>query len=390
MQSEDLTHVAEVDQAARLQQARDAVPESVYYARHLRLPGFTQETQARLLRARVLIVGVGGLGCPISLYLAGAGVGHIALLDGDVVSATNLHRQVLFDASVIGEMKAVAAAKRLSMTNPHIQIEPIPEFGSAALLMDLVKRFDVVVDGTDNFDAKYAIADACEAHGVPLVHGSIFQFEGQVSVFHHRTAECPDGMSYRHLYPAPPPSSLAQNCGEAGVIGVLPGIVGTMQANETIKVITGLGQTLSGFLWSFDALSGTTRRLKLKAAPVSKAKSDPIANPDIPEMDIEEMRASLDQQPPGPENAKFRLHVVDVREAHERAAESLGGVHIPLGLLPDAWRSLPIDQDILVYCKSGVRSSKAVLYLRSVMPNARIFSLKGGVDGAGCRLPTMT
>lgn len=238
-------------------------PESDYYARHFCLPGFSQDTQQKLRGARVLVVGAGGLGCPAALYLAGAGVGHIALCDADDVSATNLHRQILFDVTTIGQKKVDVAAQRLRSINPHILIDPICKFANAQVLGDLVGQYDLVLDGTDNFATKYAINDACEAVGVPLVYGSIFQFEGQVSVFHYPTADYPAGISYRDLFPDAPPAGLTQNCGEAGVIGVLPGIIGIMQATEAIKMITGLGVTLSGVLLVFDALHASIQRLTL-------------------------------------------------------------------------------------------------------------------------------
>ena len=353
--------------------ARAAVPEEIYYARHLRLPGFTAQTQDRLRRSRVLIVGVGGLGCPAALYLAGAGVGTLALCDADDVSATNLHRQVLFDSADIGRKKVEAASARLSAMNPHIEIEAISRFADAALLDELVPKFDLVLDGTDNFSAKYAINDACEKAGVPLVYGSIFQFEGQVSVFHWPMDDQPAGLSYRDLYPDAPPAGLSQNCGEAGVVGVLPGIIGTLQANEAIKVLTGLGQPLSGQLLTFDALGACTRRLQLSRRAV---RVDEVE--DTGEISAEEFRRRLSSDRPP--------LVIDVREAGERQVASLGGEHIPLATLPAHLERLPRAGDIVVYCKSGVRSAKAALYLRSVLEGARVWSLQGGMDGAACAL----
>jgi adenylyltransferase/sulfurtransferase len=347
------------------------LPESVYYARHFRLPGFGEDTQRKLSVARVLIVGIGGLGCPAALYLAGAGVGTIGLCDPDEVSATNLHRQVLFDITTIGHRKVDVAERRLQAVNPHIRIEKIPKFADARLLAELVRHYDVVLDGTDNFSAKYAISDACEAAGIPLIYGSIFQFEGQVSVFYQPTANYTKGISYRDLYQNAPPAGLTQNCGEAGVIGVLPGIIGTMQANEAIKVITGLGETLSGYLLIFDALSASVRRLAL-------SKRDQIA-------DLEAKSSTGHSEITFPELQKLLGSatppaLIDVRENAEREAVSIGGDHIPLMTLPQRLAGIPADRDIVVYCKSGVRSAKAALYLRSILPGSKIFSLKGGLD----------
>jgi sulfur-carrier protein adenylyltransferase/sulfurtransferase len=343
------------------------IPEIVYYARHLRLPGFSESTQQKLRSARVLIVGVGGLGCPAALYLAGAGVGVVALCDADEVSATNLHRQVLFDSTCIGHKKVDVAATRLMATNPHIRIHKIPYFADANLLAELVPRYDLVIDGTDNFSAKYAINDACEAAKVPLVYGSIFQFEGQVSVFHQRSAAFPTGFSYRDLYPDAPPAGLNQNCGEAGVIGVLPGIIGTMQANEAIKLITGLGDTLSGYLLIFDALSATSNKLSLTKR---ECNSTTIAVPsDITYNELLQRLSST--HPPA---------LIDVRELHEREIASIGGAHIPLATLPLHLSDLPSDGEVIVYCKSGARSAKAVLYLRSVLQGVTVRNLQGGID----------
>jgi molybdopterin/thiamine biosynthesis adenylyltransferase/rhodanese-related sulfurtransferase len=342
------------------------VPESVYYARHFRLPGFSEQTQKKLQNARVLVVGVGGLGCPAALYLAGAGVGTIALCDADEVSATNLHRQMLFDSTSIGEKKVEVAARRLRTVNPYIVIETIPRFANPKLLLELVPCYDLVLDGTDNFSAKYAINDACEAAGVPLVYGSIFQFEGQVSIFHLPTHRHPQGFSYRDVFPDAPPAGLAQNCGEAGVIGVLPGIIGTMQANEAIKVITGLGEPLSGYLVTFDALGAVTRKLTLTKRDHS---SETMIIDDI---SYDELLARLASATPP--------MLVDVRDLAERQLISLGGEHVPLAMLPKYLSLFSNSGIIVVYCKSGLRSSKAALYLRSVLPNTTILNLRGGVD----------
>jgi adenylyltransferase/sulfurtransferase len=349
------------------------VPESVYYGRHYRLPGFSEATQDKLRQARVLVVGLGGLGCPAALYLAGAGVGNLMLCDGDEVSATNLHRQVLFDASHIGQKKVEVAAARLRTQNPHIRIETIDQFIDEASLRQLVADFDVVLDGTDNFSAKFAINDACEAAGVPLVYGSIFQFEGQVSVFHWWANGVP-GYSYRDLFPAPPPPGFSQNCGEAGVIGVLPGVIGCLQAAEVIKLLTGLGEPLSGKLSMFDALTGTMDCVNIARRPVS----DATAAPSPLEITVEELQAQLDG--PAPPT------LIDVREAAERDKLSIGGLHIPLAQLPAQLHVIPEGRPIVVYCAAGLRSARAALYLRMAFPGLQVLSLRGGLDGEACSM----
>lgn len=361
------------------------VPESIYYARHLKLPGFGAETQSRLKHARVVIVGVGGLGCPVALYLAGAGVGCIVLCDADTVSATNLHRQVLFDTSSLGEKKVHAAARRLRSINPNIEVVPVDLSAEGELLEGLIAGASVVIDGTDNFAAKYAINDACQKARIPLVYGSIFQYEGQVSVFHAPTSDWPEGISYRDVYPQAPPSGLSQNCGEAGVVGVLPGIIGTLQAAEAIKIITGLGETLSGSMLVFDLLTSNSRKLKLKrrSRPANQV-TEPALMGSCPsdEIDLEQLKSLVIADPSG-EGAGACL--VDVREPSEVAAcGSIGGLNLPLSSLASNLSLLPIGGSLVLYCKSGVRSAKATLYLRSVFPGRTVLSLRGGMDGATC------
>lgn len=343
------------------------IPEATYYGRHYRLPGFSEATQDKLRKARVLIVGLGGLGCPAALYLAGAGVGELVLCDGDEVSATNLHRQILFDASHLGRKKVEVAAERLRIQNPHIKVETLDRFVDEGFLRSIVANFDVVLDGTDNFATKFATNDACEAACVPLVYGSIFQFEGQVSVFHKQTAGVL-GHSYRDLFPEPPPPGWAQNCGEAGVIGVLPGVIGCLQATEVIKLITGLGEPLSGKLLLFDALMGTAETVN-----IARRKRMAHSSAESPqEICYAELRTRMASQLPPT--------LIDVRERNEREATSIGGWHIPLLRLPANLQSLPTDRDIVVYCASGVRSAKAALYLRRALPGVQVLNLKGGID----------
>jgi molybdopterin/thiamine biosynthesis adenylyltransferase/rhodanese-related sulfurtransferase len=344
------------------------VPEAVYYGRHFRLPGFNEAVQDKLRNARVLIVGLGGLGCPAALYLASAGVGRLVLCDGDVVSATNLHRQILFDASDLGRKKVDVAAARLRVQNPHIQVDTIDRFADQNTLRALAPDFDVVLDGTDNFSAKFALNDACEAAGVALVYGSIFQFEGQVSVFHQAIDGAP-GYSYRDLFPEPPPAGLAQNCGEAGVIGVLPGVIGCLQAAEVIKLITGLGETLAGKLLMFDALSGTSDTVNI--ARRRRTVAPPAADHHISHAELQERLAAA--LPPT---------LIDVRDSEERGRMSIGGLHIPLPRLAERLAAIPADRDIIVYCASGARSAKAALYLRAVLPGVQVLSLQGGIDAA--------
>ncbi|PTV52737.1 HesA/MoeB/ThiF family protein [Acinetobacter seifertii] len=346
---------------------QDLISEKNFYSRHFNLPLFNEETQQKLRSARILVIGVGGLGCPAVTYLAGAGVGKIALCDADTVSVTNLHRQTLFDTTCIGQKKVEVAAKRLRSINPYIVVEEIDQFANNELLTNIIPKYDLVLDATDNFITKYTLNDICETFNIPLIYGSIYQFEGQISVFHYPTLEYPKGFSYRDIYPEAPPSGLTQNCGEAGVIGVLPGIIGAMQANEAIKVITGLGEPLAGKLLIFDALTTTSKRLIL-----SKKNKTSIQQNCNNEINYDELQKRLlSNNPP---------FLIDVRELIEREERSIGGEHIPIDLLPKHIQSLPVERELILYCKSGLRSAKAVLYLRSIFPNATILSLKGGID----------
>lgn len=345
----------------------DLISESTFYARHFNLPSFNEETQQKLRSAKVLIVGVGGLGCPAATYLAGVGIGKLTLCDADTISVTNLHRQILFDTTCIGQKKVEVAAKKLRLINPFIVIEEIDQFANDELLARIIPEYDLVLDATDNFSTKYTINDICENFSVPLIYGSIYQFEGQVSVFHYPVSEYPKGFSYRDIYPEVPPPGLTQNCGEAGVIGVLPGIIGAIQANEAIKVITGLGVPLAGKLLIFDALTAMSNRLTL-----SKNNKNIVQQESNNEISYHELQKQLlSKNPP---------LLIDVRDLAERKERSLGGEHIPMTLLPKHVQFLPIERELILYCKSGVRSAKAVLYLRSVLPNVTILSLKGGID----------
>jgi len=341
--------------------------------------------QLRLKEARVLLIGAGGLGAPIGLYLAAAGVGHIGLVDFDTVDFTNLQRQVTFATSDVGRSKLEAAKERLLGLNPEIEITTFETRLSSANALDILADYDVVVDGTDNFPTRYLVNDACVLLGKPNVYGSIFRFEGQATVF-----ALGDGPCYRCLYPAPPPPGLVPSCAEGGVLGVLPGIVGSIQANETIKLILGAGDTLSGRLLLFDALKMKFRELKVRknpdcpicgANPIIRRLIDyeefcgirgeeaPI-DADVPEMTATELQHRLDAA-----NAPL---VVDVREPHERDICDIGGELIPMADLPERAHELDSARDLVVYCRSGVRSAEAVKFLRQA-GFERVWNLHGGI-----------
>jgi adenylyltransferase/sulfurtransferase len=348
------------------------------YGRQMLLPSFGIEAQQRLKAARMLIVGAGGLGSPAALYLAAAGVGTLGLVDFDTVDETNLHRQILYGTADVGTPKLEAAAARLRDQNPHVRLELHQEPFGVSNARRRVESYDIVIDGTDNFPARYLVNDACVMAGRPNVYGSVSQFEGQAAVF-----AAGEGPCYRCLHPEPPPDGLIPNCAEGGVLGVLPGIIGTIQATEAIKLATGLGEPLIGKLLVFDALRMTFRRLTLprdRACPVCgdapvirelrsyERSCDPAQM--IDQMTVEELRQW---------RAEGRPHfLLDVREPSEHAAASIdGSTLVPLGSLAGQLDELPADQPIVVHCQSGGRSSRAVQLLRSKGLDA--YNLIGGI-----------
>jgi sulfur-carrier protein adenylyltransferase/sulfurtransferase len=353
--------------------------ELARYARHFSLPDFGMDGQIKLKNSRVLVVGAGGLGCPVLLYLAAAGVGHIGIIDGDVVDDSNLQRQVLYTVADVGKSKAVAAKERLLAMNPHIEIEVFTEHLTSENALGIISKFDVVADGTDNFPTRYLVNDACVLAGKVNVYASIFRFEGQVSVFNLTSNDGERGVNYRDIFPTPPPAGLIPDCAEGGVLGVLPGIIGSMQASEVIKVLTGIGEPLAGRLFLFDAQTFTAKSLKIKKSlhyvPVEKLIDYEIfcgikTATTIPEISIADFKKMQ------VENADFQL--VDVREPYEYAVANLGGILYPLSILPEKAAFLSKIRPIVVHCQSGARSAKAVAELQKLgFDNA--VSLAGGI-----------
>ena len=357
------------------------------YSRHLIMPEVGLEGQRRLKAARVLCIGAGGLGSPVSLYLAAAGVGRLGIVDFDTVDFSNLQRQVLHGTPDVGRSKLESARDRLSALNPEITIETYETALTSANALELFEGYDVIVDGTDNFPTRYLVNDACVLLGKPNAYGSIFRFEGHASVF--ATA---DGPCYRCLYPEPPPPGLVPSCAEGGVLGVLPGIVGTIQATETIKLILGVGEPLVGRFLIFDALRMKFRELKLRRDPDCPVCGDrPTVRelidyeqfcgvdpggqaprgPDVPEVSVLHLRDRLEQQD--------GVLVLDVREPQEyELCRIPGSMLIPLGDLPKRVVELDSSRDIIVNCKSGVRSAKAVAFLQDA-GFTRAWNLTGGI-----------
>jgi adenylyltransferase/sulfurtransferase len=359
------------------------------YDRHIIIPDFGFEAQKKLKAAKVFVVGSGGLGSPSLLYLAAAGVGTIGIIDFDVVDDSNLQRQVLFGVNEIGQLKVEAAKKRLEALNPHITIKIYNEQLSSKNALDILKDYDVVADGTDNFPTRYLVNDACVLLGKPNVFGSIFQFEGQVSVFNYRDKNGVLGPNYRDLYPAPPPPGLVPSCAEGGVLGVLPGIIGSLQALEVIKVITGVGEPLSGRFYIFDALNFESRTFKIKRNPANPLNGEhPTINELIDyeqfcgvkavEKSIREITSKelYDLQVHGDD-----IQIIDVREPHEYQIANIGGELIPLATISANADKIDRNKKVIVHCKMGGRSAKAIHELEDKFGFTNLYNLKGGILG---------
>ncbi len=353
--------------------------EQARYGRHLLLGEVGEAGQRRLKAARVLLVGAGGLGAPAALYLAAAGVGRLGMVDFDVVDRSNLQRQVLYRDADVGRPKVEVAAEVLRARNPHVEIVPHRLRLDADNAAELAAEYDLIVDGADNFATRYLTNDLAVLSGVPLVYAAIFQFDGQASVFAHGGGPC-----YRCLYPEPPPPALAPNCAEAGVLGVLPGILGLVQATEAIKLILGRGAPLSGRLLTVDALSMRFRELRVARDPGCPACGD---TPSI--TSLADTAATCAAPGEAPQSAwdvtaadyaaeRGAPHVLlDVRTPSEAAAETLDGLLIPIDALPDRIDEVPPDGRVIVHCRSGIRSAKAVELLRGRGVDA--WNLRGGL-----------
>jgi sulfur-carrier protein adenylyltransferase/sulfurtransferase len=363
--------------------------EVARYSRHLIMPEVGTEGQKKLKAASVLLIGTGGLGAPLGMYLAAAGVGRIGLVDFDVVDFSNLQRQIIHGTKDVGRPKLHSAADRLRDINPHVQYDLHEAMFTSENALEIGRDYDMIIDGTDNFPTRYLVNDACVLLGKPNVYGSIFRFEGQATVFWAEKGPC-----YRCLYPEPPPPGLVPSCAEGGVLGVLPGIIGAIQANEAIKLILGKGEPLIGRLLLFDALRMKFRELKLRKDPdcpvcgthptvtklidynqfcgITPASAEPALAPEW-EISPRELKARLDRGD--------RPFILDVRNPEEwQIAKLDGATLIPLGELSQRFQELDKDQEIVVHCKSGKRSQKALEFLRDQAEFKKLKNLKGGID----------
>jgi len=362
--------------------------EILRYGRHLILPEVGIDGQRRLKQARILLVGTGGLGSPAALYLAAAGVGTLGLVDFDTVDVTNLHRQIIHGTSDVGRSKLDSACDRLREINPHVTLERFDTRLTSANALEIARGFDLVVDGSDNFPTRYLVNDTCVLLGIPNIYGSIFRFEGQASVFAH-----PDGPCYRCLFREPPPPGSVPSCAEAGVFGVLPGLVGTIQATEAIKLIFGLGEALIGRLLLIDTVRMRFRSIEIRKDPDCPAcgtreiqalidyeafcgltggdTDGSDASGSIGTMSVTELARRLGQ--------RERVQLIDVREQHEWDIARIPGARlVPLGTLEKSLHTLDRTRDVVLYCKTGVRSRRAAkLLLKHGFP--RPVNLTGGI-----------
>jgi molybdopterin/thiamine biosynthesis adenylyltransferase/rhodanese-related sulfurtransferase len=347
------------------------------YQRQILLPGFGTEGQSRLLQAKVLVIGAGGLGCPILQYLAAAGVGTIGIADDDLVAIHNLHRQVLFTTNDIGKPKASTAAAVLKKMNPEIEIIAMNDRVTNQNVLDLVHQFDIIVDGSDNFSTRYLVNDACVILGKPLVYGAISQFDAQVAVFDNK-------FHYRHLFPVPPAPGTVLNCAEAGVLGVLPGIAGIMMANETIKLITGIGESLNGRLLIWNALNNQSYILELQQG-TKDLLTGPMTGEELKVFDYDFFCGINNAVSISPDQLSKQLEagkmlIIDVREKNESPSGSeWTDLQLPFSTLTAD--KLPIGNEPIVFvCQTGKRSATAVFQLSIVLEGSRqLYSLQGGI-----------
>ena len=352
--------------------------EQIRYSRQFVLPGFGPEAQLKLKSSKIIVIGAGGLGCPVLLYLTAAGAGTIAIVDDDKVSLSNLQRQVLYTTEDLTKSKALTAADRLKKLNHTVSFQAIEKRISTDNALTLLADYDVVIDCTDNFPTRYLINDACVILDIPLVYGSIFRYEGQVSVFNYEKSP-----NYRDLYPLPPSPDSVPNCEEGGVLGVLAGIIGSIQANEAIKIACGFGEPLAGRLMIFD--SHTSEYIQVKIPDQnSRAKIKNLINYDdfcgivkstpidtMKEVTVQELKALMDS------GADFQL--IDVREPHEYDICNLGGELIPQGEIPHHVEKVSKDKQVILQCRSGARSGNMVQWLEKNHGYTNLYNLKGGI-----------
>ena len=337
------------------------------YSRQIILPEIGITGQEKLKNAKVLMIGAGGLGCPVLQYLVAAGVGEIGIVDDDIVDISNLHRQILYGVNDVGGLKAVLAKEKLELLNPYTFITAYPVRFISANAEAICGAYDLVIDGSDNFGTRYLVNDTCVALNKPLVFGSIFKFEGHVAVFNYH-----GGPDYRDVFPEAPPADEVPNCAEIGVLGVLPGIIGTYMANEAIKIICGIGETLSGKLMTMNALDNSTSIFKIGKQQKEGKTADIAPIPTIPhEITMDQLNKWLNE-------STDEIYLVDVRETYEFEDYNIGGANIPLYELKEHIDELPEDKKLVFCCQTGQRSKLAIQLLKPLY-KGEMYSLKNGV-----------
>ena len=342
--------------------------EWLRYSCQLSLPGFGEESQQKLQNANVLIVGAGGLGCPAAQYLAASGIGTMGIADFDIISISNLHRQILYSPAEVGQLKAKIACKKLRRQNPQINLIPITEKITSGNVISIIKEYDIVVDGSDNFETKYLLNDACVLTGKPLVYAAIYQYEGQVSVLNVMNSDGTYSPNYRDLFPDVNAAQIP-GCAEGGVIATIAGIIGCTQANEVIKYITGSGDLLVGKIFMIDARTLQSRIIK--TGTLTKTNINELhQSGNVSLISVQDFKNSMD---------KNLFELIDVRTAEERKDYHIGGAHIPLSEMETNLSFIHTKKPIVFYCESGRRSAEAVKMVKKQFPHADFFSLDGGV-----------
>ena len=345
-------------------------PEEIQrYNRQILIPEFGLNGQTRLKNAKVLVIGCGGLGSPILLYLTAAGVGTLGIVENDKIDISNLQRQILYSSLVVGLAKISETVNRLTLLNPLVKIKQFPTQLNASNALEIIKDYDIVIDGTDNFPTRYLVNDACVMLNKPFVYGAIHRFEGQITVFNHQNSA-----TYRDLFPTPPPPEQAPNCAEAGVLGVLPGIIGSMQALEAIKVITNIGEPLSGKLLILDTLSMQSRIIRIPKMPDTPIITQLIdyeafcGLKSVNDITFETLQTLNDYQ------------LIDVRELYEYEAKNIGGELMPLSELEKYLSKISRDKAVIIHCQSGIRSQKAIKILQENFGFTNLLNLTGGIN----------
>ncbi len=346
------------------------------YGRHIILPEINIEGQLKLKQAKVLVVGAGGLGAPLLYYLAAAGVGNIGIVDFDIVDISNLQRQILYTTDDVGQLKVEVAKKRLSQLNPLIQITTYNTPLHPQNALEIINNYDIVADGTDNFPTRYLVNDACVILNKINVYASIFKFEGQVAVFNYLFSDGTRGANYRDIFPEPPPPNSVPNCAETGVLGILPGIIGSIQAAEVIKIITSVGQPLANQLFIFDVAHFISQTIKIKKTNIEIKKLINYQefcgmNHSIQEISVRELYSLIRNE--------IDFQLIDVREDEEYSNDNLEGILIPLSTIEQNINRIDTDKKVIIHCRSGMRSAKAISILQNLYPFENLYNLKGGI-----------